>query len=209
MTLAALGVLLRAACAFCELKPKPEARMNKQVNLSRFDFMSAKFELEGQILCRARDKTLTKAWWQANANKLALIALETQTILDLESVTHLSYSLAVVRNPEIKDLNQNYRKINKETDVLSFPALQAATNMPLKLPTLELGDIVISIDKLKEQAEGYGHSEQREGAFLFVHGFLHLLGYDHEDPAEEREMFKLQDKILKEAGFLRANDVAK
>lgn len=66
-----------------------------------------------------------------------------------------------------------------------------------------LGDIVISVPRMHEQAEEYGHSAERELGFLFVHGFLHLLGYDHEDEAAEREMFARQEQILAGAGLVR------
>jgi probable rRNA maturation factor len=166
---------------------------------------AAEFELEGQIICRARSRKLSKAWWQTNANKLALFTLETQKIFDIKQVTLFSYSLTLVNDAEIKELNQTYRKLNKATDVLSFPATDSLSEMAeIKMQNLELGDIVISLDKLKSQAHEYGHSEEREGAFLFLHGFLHLLGYDHEEATQEREMFALQAKILQKAGFERA-----
>lgn len=103
--------------------------------------------------------------------------------------------------------NENIRKINKEwmekdyaTDVLSFPL--DLVPPPVGLPW-EFGEIVISLEKAEEQAAAYGHSFERELAFLFVHGLLHVLGFDHASAAEENEMFGRQKEILDKAGFKR------
>ncbi|MFN8657869.1 MAG: rRNA maturation RNase YbeY [Candidatus Obscuribacterales bacterium] len=103
--------------------------------------------------------------------------------------------------------NENIRKINKEwmgkdyaTDVLSFPL--DLVPPPVGLPW-EFGEIVISLEKAEEQAAAYGHSFERELAFLFVHGLLHVLGFDHASAAEEKEMFGRQKEILDKAGFKR------
>lgn len=148
--------------------------------------------------CLARNKILSAIWWKTNSNKLALIALETQTFSPL--IKKISFSLSIVKTPQIKKLNQKYRNLNKSTDVLSFPGFD---NFELPLPEIELGDIIICLDKLKEQAVEYNHSLEREAAFLFVHGFLHLLGYDHQNIKQENEMFELQATILNKAGFPR------
>ncbi len=103
-------------------------------------------------------------------------------------------SLSFVEAAEIQDLNNKYRDKNYSTDVLSFPAEDPHT----------LGDIVICIEKAESQARELGHSLDREIAFLFVHGLLHLLGYDHEISQEdERIMFDLQDRILAAAQYQR------
>ena len=86
-----------------------------------------------------------------------------------------------------------YRDIDKETDVLSFP--DSDDNY--------IGDIFISLDKAKEQAKDYNHSLSREISFLTVHGYLHLLGYDHKDELEERKMHALTESILAKAGLER------
>lgn len=99
-----------------------------------------------------------------------------------------------VTDGAIQEMNASYRKIDRPTDVLSFPNLD-------KNP--ELGDVFISVDRAKEQASAYGHSLDRELAFLAVHGFLHCLGYDHQDPEAEQAMFQLQEQILKRAKFMR------
>lgn len=107
-------------------------------------------------------------------------------------------SVAIVRNEEIQQLNKEYRNKDLPTDVLSFPL---EDEFPMvedeDFPQL-LGDIIISIEKVKEQADAYGHSFERELAFLAVHGFLHLVGYTHDDEAEEKVMFGKQEAILQE-----------
>ncbi|MFC3039094.1 rRNA maturation RNase YbeY [Virgibacillus xinjiangensis] len=109
-------------------------------------------------------------------------------------------------NDEIQELNRNYRQKDKPTDVISF-ALQETVEGEPEISgddgPLILGDIVISIDKAKEQAEEYGHSIERELGFLAVHGLLHLLGYDHMEKEDEKKMFSRQEDILGEFGVER------
>ncbi|WAH38549.1 rRNA maturation RNase YbeY [Alicyclobacillus dauci] len=112
-------------------------------------------------------------------------------------------SVLFVDDATIHELNRTYRSVDRPTDVLSF-AMQEGDEFPdLDGPTM-LGDIVVSIDKAKEQADAYGHSLERELAFLLVHGFLHLNGYDHQDEQSEQEMFGLQEEILVELGLVRS-----
>lgn len=116
-------------------------------------------------------------------------------------------SISFVNNDEIQRINKQYRGKDYPTDVISF-ALEEQSEDELEiigdesLP-VHLGDIVISIEKAKEQAEEYEHSFEREIGFLAVHGFLHLLGYDHETDEEEKEMFERQENILQEFGLKR------
>lgn len=115
-------------------------------------------------------------------------------------------SLSFVDNNRIHEINREYRAIDRPTDVISF-ALEELTEEEIDivgndLPRV-LGDIIISIPKAKEQAEEYGHSFIRELGFLAVHGFLHLLGYDHGTKEEEKEMFNKQEDILDEFGLKR------
>lgn len=98
-----------------------------------------------------------------------------------------------IDNEEILKLNKTYRNIGKPTDVLSFAFND---NKRIETEINMLGDIYISIDKMKEQAKNYQHSEKRELSFLVVHGILHLLGYNHIEKSEEKIMFNEQDKIL-------------
>lgn len=119
-------------------------------------------------------------------------------------------SITIVDNERIHEINREYRSIDRPTDVISF-AIEDNDDEVFDIffgeddevfPRL-LGDIFISIDKAKEQAQKFGHSLEREIGFLTVHGFLHLNGYDHQTDEEEKEMSDLQDKILEENGLER------
>lgn len=107
-------------------------------------------------------------------------------------------------NEKIRELNQKFRGIDRPTDVLSFPLLdyEGETDEP---PVDELvgmlGDIVLSLEQAKKQAEEYGHSFEREIAFLTIHSMLHLLGYDHEKPEDEEEMRARQREVLERMGL--------
>lgn len=115
-------------------------------------------------------------------------------------------SLSIVSNDEIQEINKQFREIDAPTDVLSFPLLtfeegeQADVN---ENNEIMLGDIIISIDKAQAQAEEYGHGLRRELAFLTAHSMLHLMGYDHMEEEEQKEMFKKQDDILNNLGITR------
>ncbi|MDP4105780.1 MAG: rRNA maturation RNase YbeY [Bacillota bacterium] len=115
-------------------------------------------------------------------------------------------SVTFVTNERIQEINREYRDKDAVTDVISF-ALEELGEGEIELiganmPRI-LGDIIISTAKAEEQAEEYGHSFMREFGFLAVHGFLHLLGYDHMTEEDEREMFTLQKEILDEYGLKR------
>lgn len=122
-------------------------------------------------------------------------------------------SVALVSSRAIRIVNRDYRNIDKATDVLSFPIdIEAPEHHVIAQEELAgeeeadgwtLGEVIISVDKAMSQADEFGHSLRRELAFLFVHGFLHVLGFDHESKAEEKEMFARQSKILKESGINR------
>jgi probable rRNA maturation factor len=114
-----------------------------------------------------------------------------ETVLDKAyDMTHTDkdqvINIILVSNKTIQDLNKTYRDKDAVTDVLTFPA---------DLDD-ELGDVFISLDKAKQQAEDFGHSITREIAFLTIHGFLHALGYDHQTETEKDQMFNLQNSIL-------------
>lgn len=115
--------------------------------------------------------------------------------LKTEKVKNATFSIVIVDNKEIHNLNKTYRKIDKPTDVISF-ALEDNKEEKIFSKKRVLGDIYISIDKAKEQAKEYGHSLKRELCFLSVHGILHLLGYDHIEKEDEKIMFKKQELIL-------------
>lgn len=109
------------------------------------------------------------------------------------------FDIIFIDDEEMHELNKKYRGIDRTTDVLSF-ALN--DNKHIETEITSLGDIFISIPKMKSQATEYGHSEKRELSFLALHGLLHLLGYDHTlGKKEEEEMFGLQKEILSELGI--------
>ena len=113
----------------------------------------------------------------------------------------IEFNIILTNNEYIHKLNKEYRNIDRETDVITF-ALEDDLSFP-EIENRVLGDIYISIDKARTQAEEYGHSFKRELCFLAVHGFLHLLGYDHMVEEEEKIMFNLQEEILNEAKITR------
>lgn len=107
-------------------------------------------------------------------------------------------SISFVTNEEIKDLNKEYRGMDKETDVLSFPM---EDDFPSDIPLL--GDIVISIEKAEEQANEFGHSIEREIAYLACHSMFHLLGYDHMDEDEKKIMRLKEKQVMKNLGIFK------
>ena len=114
-------------------------------------------------------------------------------------------SITLTDNEQIHTLNRQYRNVDRPTDVLSFPMMDFSGESEEPVadePIVSLGDIVISLEKAAEQAEEYGHSFEREVAFLCVHSMLHLLGYDHEtSEADELDMRRRQSKIMDEMGY--------
>lgn len=113
-------------------------------------------------------------------------------------------SVTFTDNEGIRALNAEYRGIDKETDVLSFPLtdFEGGEEPPADEAAISLGDIVVSLEKARTQAEEFGHSFQREVAFLCVHSMLHLLGYDHVDSDEDdAEMRRRQSEILVKMGL--------
>ena len=132
----------------------------------------------------------------------------------VEGVTDGEVDLTFVDDDQIHELNKEYRGIDRPTDVLSF-AMNEGTEEELQIiydlddedelgnvPDV-LGDIIISVPRAKLQSEEYGHSLERELGFLFVHGFLHLLGYDHQDEESEAVMMGKQEAVLAEVGLTR------
>ncbi|RKP55222.1 rRNA maturation RNase YbeY [Cohnella endophytica] len=160
--------------------------------------------------------------WMALLEKLLRIAGEK------EQVTEGIVTLTLTDDEGIRELNRQYRGLDKPTDVLSFSLIEGeepeiryegeyeaseeseegdgewTDEAQAASPYSELlGDIVISIPRAEAQAEEYGHSFERELGFLFVHGFLHVVGHDHADEAQEKEMFAKQELVLQEAGLTR------
>ena len=118
-----------------------------------------------------------------------------------EKLDNLEFNIIIVDNNKIHKLNKEYRGIDRVTDVITF-ALEDNKDFPKESVRI-LGDIYISIDKARSQAIEYGHSFLRELSFLTIHGFLHLLGYDHMTKIDEEIMFSKQEDILNEYGITR------
>lgn len=115
------------------------------------------------------------------------------------------YINIILTNPKnIKETNKKYRNIDKETDVLSFPMFEKEEiqNVEDNIPEV-LGDIVISIERVKEQAKEYEHSFERELAYMVVHGFYHLMGYDHMAEEEKIQMRQKEENVLEKLKILR------
>ena len=116
----------------------------------------------------------------------------------LDITKDYSVSLIFTDAKEIHEINRSYRNIDRPTDVISFAMMDSENDYEMPEGENELGDIFISIDAVREQAESYGHSVRREVCFLFTHGLLHLLGYDHMNEEDEKVMFQIQDVIIDE-----------
>ena len=141
---------------------------------------------------------------------LEIISKMLQHAANLEGIDPGSeLSVSFITNAEIQEINRDYRGKDTPTDVISFAMEELGEGeMDIKIegaPRL-LGDILISVERAKEQASDYGHSEERELGFLAIHGFLHLLGYDHLEEEEEKEMTKKQEEILQSFGLRRELD---
>ena len=121
---------------------------------------------------------------------------------------NLYVSIILITPENIRKYNNEYRKIDKETDVLSFPMFKTEeveevinnTNAPIKDV---IGDIIISISRVQEQAIEYGHSFERELAYMLVHGFYHLMGYDHIIDTDKQEMRKKEEEMLNTLNYTR------
>jgi probable rRNA maturation factor len=117
-----------------------------------------------------------------------------KTLLATKHDLNALVDVTITNNQTIRKFNAKYRNKDMATDVLSFAFLENAKK--IKGQPVHLGQIIISYQKAFSQATAYGHSREREFSFLFVHGLLHLLGYNHETASDEQKMLDLQDKIL-------------
>ncbi len=137
---------------------------------------------------------------------IQLVEKLVQHAAEVESVKNAEVSITFVTNEAIHEMNREYRGKDQPTDVISFALEEMGEGEVAiigdEIPRV-LGDIIISVDRTREQAEQFGHSFERELGFLAVHGFLHLLGYDHMNEADENEMFMKQDEILLSFGLGR------
>jgi probable rRNA maturation factor len=135
-----------------------------------------------------------------------LLANVLQKAAEMEETGPAEVSVTIVTKERIQEINSEYRQKDAVTDVISFAMEEMGedeTEIIGGEETRFLGDIIICLDVAKEQAEEYGHSIEREMGFLAVHGFLHLLGYDHMNEADEKAMFGRQEEILEQYGLKR------
>ncbi len=146
-----------------------------------------------------------------------LVSQVMEAVLEAEGCPYeASVNVLLTDDEGIREYNREYRGIDRATDVLSFPNI--AYGQPSDFSQVEeaeadyfdpdsgellLGDIILSVDKIKEQAECYGHSQLREFAFLVTHSMLHLCGYDHMEEADAGEMEEKQRNILEKLGITR------
>jgi probable rRNA maturation factor len=158
---------------------------------------------------RQRKTAIDRDWFQQMATKVAgevcrNLRAQLPDHLDRDFIDEFEkrgqISLVTVSNAQIRKLNKEWRAKDKATDVLSFPL---EMDPPPEGIPWEVGEIVISVERAEEQAGEYGHDLNRELAFLFAHGLLHVLGFDHETEPEEKEMFARQRAVLNAAGFTR------
>ena len=142
-----------------------------------------------------RDKTASKAF---TPSLRALVKRAVNETLAYEGMTRIAeVSVTFVDKEEIQTLNRDYRDNDKVTDVLSFPTLDdEAEIVPFDNEAIALGDVIICADKCLEQSKDFGHSFEREVAYLTIHSVLHLLGYDHMEKDEEKQMTQKQDEII-------------
>lgn len=149
-------------------------------NFSEVNFLDIK---ENEEYINLTEKVLSKAFEVEKIDKLNL------------------YINVILTNPEnIRKTNKKYRNIDKETDVLSFPMFEKDEIEDLKVNGNEiedtLGDIMISVQRVEEQAKEYGHSFEREFSYMLVHGFYHLMGYDHIEECDRIVMREKEEKVL-------------
>ena len=147
----------------------------------------------------AEDKSYDKI-----VEKVLQKCYEEEKLLDSKLIITITFTTP----EEIRKINKKYRKIDRATDVLSFPMFEKA-ELDEKIKNKDflyedvLGDVIISIDKVKEQAEEYGHSFERELSYMLVHGFYHLMGYDHIEEEDKKIMRPKEEKILNELKITR------
>lgn len=146
---------------------------------------------------------------EKESNEEEIINKVVQTVLEFENIKHdLNIYITLTNNEQIHKINKEYRDVDRPTDVLSFPMYEREEISKLRIEKSDdieeiLGDIIISIPKVKEQAEEYGHSYERELAYLTTHGMLHLLGYDHMIEEEKIIMREQEEKVLEKLNIHR------
>ncbi len=142
--------------------------------------------------------------WEAIVKKVLDKCFEEEGLLDSKLIMTITFTTP----EEIRKINKKYRKIDKATDVLSFPMFEKY-ELDEKIKNGDfpyedvLGDVIISIEKVREQAKEYGHSFERELSYMLVHGFYHLMGYDHIEEEDKKIMRPKEEKILNELKITR------
>lgn len=142
--------------------------------------------------------------WEAIVKKVLDKCFEEEGLLDSKLIMTITFTTP----EEIRKINKKYRKIDKATDVLSFPMFEK-DELDEKIKSGDfpyedvLGDVIISIEKVREQAKEYGHSFERELSYMLVHGFYHLMGYDHIEEEDKKIMRPKEEKILNELKITR------
>ena len=144
-----------------------------------------------ELINKTKDKSFEKYY-----SKLQELFEKTMKIHDMNG--NYSLSLILVGPITIKRINREYRNKDSVTDVISFALLDSEDTYEFPLEETILGDIFINLKRVKSRAIDYGHSEEREFCFLFIHGLLHCLGYDHMNEEDEAKMIAMQKKILGE-----------
>ena len=137
----------------------------------------------------------------SNLDEIKSLNIFVEFCLKYLKLNNVIFNIIIVDKKKIQEINKLYRNIDRVTDVISF-ALEDDKSF-IETEFRVLGDIYICLDKAIEQAKEYGHSLKREVSFLTIHGLLHLLGYDHMNEEDEKEMFGLQEMILNEYGLKR------
>lgn len=142
--------------------------------------------------------------YEETVKKVLYKCFEEEGLLDSKLIITITFTIP----EEIRKINKKYRKIDRATDVLSFPMFEKS-ELDEKIKNNNflyedmLGDIIISIEKVREQALEYGHSFERELSYMLVHGFYHLMGYDHIEEEDKKVMRPKEDKILNELKITR------
>lgn len=158
-----------------------------------------------------------RGFFEAHTGLFEKVEAVIEKCLEEEKVPfEIEISLTVVDKDEIKEINKEYREIDKDTDVLSFPQIEpknighiawdelnTSSVMNLDTNQIILGDIILCDEKAIEQAKSYGHSLEREVCFLILHSMLHLLGYDHMCEEDEKNMVQKQEYVLQCLSILR------
>ncbi len=155
-------------------------------------------------------KIYTQETQQAEQEILELMEQAARQCMLLEGfseaeIERTEISLSLVSPEEIHALNRQYRQVDRPTDVLSFPQYDDLNDLPQE-GEICLGDVVICSAQAQAQAAEYGHSERREMLYLFVHSVLHLLGYDHMEEDEKRQMRQREEEVMEKLGLTREDD---